>query len=95
MFFFIRIEDTDEAQDHFIVARSNCKSFAFVHIAYAQFEATQGKGVMCVLIQRIESTVYVTCITLFEMILVLLPVTVIFFYFAKFPIFFSPCLNSS
>lgn len=39
----IRIEDPDEAQDHFIVARSNCKGFAFVHIAYAQFEATQGK----------------------------------------------------
>lgn len=36
------IEDPDEAQDHFIVAKSNCKSFAFVHIAYAQFEATQG-----------------------------------------------------
>ncbi|XP_034553981.1 dual specificity protein kinase Ttk isoform X2 [Notolabrus celidotus] len=36
------IEDTDEAQDHFIVARSNCKGFAFVHIAHAQFEASQG-----------------------------------------------------
>lgn len=41
--FSIRIEDPDEALDHFIVARSNCKGFAFVHIAYAQFEATQGK----------------------------------------------------
>ncbi|XP_075868717.1 dual specificity protein kinase Ttk isoform X2 [Nelusetta ayraudi] len=39
------IEDPDEAQDHFIVARSNCKGFAFVHIAYAQFEATQGNVV--------------------------------------------------
>ncbi|XP_058502962.1 dual specificity protein kinase Ttk isoform X2 [Solea solea] len=36
------IEDTDEAQDHFIVARSNCKGFAFVHIAHAQFEVSQG-----------------------------------------------------
>ncbi|XP_068586117.1 dual specificity protein kinase Ttk [Cebidichthys violaceus] len=36
------IEDPDEAQDHFIVARSNCKAFAFVHIAHAQFELSQG-----------------------------------------------------
>ncbi|XP_029308452.1 dual specificity protein kinase Ttk [Cottoperca gobio] len=36
------IEDSDEAQDHFIVARSNCKGFSFVHIAYAQFEVSQG-----------------------------------------------------
>ncbi|KAM6994273.1 dual specificity protein kinase Ttk [Tautogolabrus adspersus] len=36
------IEDSDEAQDHFIVARSNCKGFAFVHIAHAQFEVSQG-----------------------------------------------------
>ncbi|XP_028326813.1 dual specificity protein kinase Ttk [Gouania willdenowi] len=36
------IEDTDEAEDHFIVARSNCKAFAFVHIAHAQFEVSQG-----------------------------------------------------
>ncbi|XP_076593747.1 dual specificity protein kinase Ttk [Chaetodon auriga] len=36
------IEDPDEAQDHFIVARSNCKGFAFVHIAHAQFEVAQG-----------------------------------------------------
>ncbi|KAM6910388.1 dual specificity protein kinase Ttk-like [Xenentodon cancila] len=36
------IEDPDDAQDHFIVARSNCKGFAFVHIAHAQFEASQG-----------------------------------------------------
>ncbi|XP_021177394.2 dual specificity protein kinase Ttk isoform X1 [Fundulus heteroclitus] len=38
------IEDPDEARDHFIVARSNCKGFAFVHIAYAQFEISQGNG---------------------------------------------------
>uniref|UniRef100_A0A672ZM08 Dual specificity protein kinase TTK n=1 Tax=Sphaeramia orbicularis TaxID=375764 RepID=A0A672ZM08_9TELE len=36
------IEDPDEAQDHFIVARSNCKAFGFVHIAHAQFEVSQG-----------------------------------------------------
>uniref|UniRef100_A0A8C5FVR1 Ttk protein kinase n=1 Tax=Gadus morhua TaxID=8049 RepID=A0A8C5FVR1_GADMO len=36
------IEDSDDAKDHFIVARSNCKYFAFVHIAHAQFEASQG-----------------------------------------------------
>ncbi|KAM4632837.1 dual specificity protein kinase Ttk [Polymixia lowei] len=36
------IEDPEEAQDHFIVARSNCKGFAFVHIAHAQFEVSQG-----------------------------------------------------
>nr|XP_020452873.1 dual specificity protein kinase TTK isoform X2 [Monopterus albus] len=36
------IEDPDEARDHFIVARSNCKGFAFVHIAHAQFEVSQG-----------------------------------------------------
>ncbi|XP_034384681.1 dual specificity protein kinase Ttk isoform X2 [Cyclopterus lumpus] len=36
------IEDPDEAQDHFIVARSNCKDFAFVHVAHAQFEVSQG-----------------------------------------------------
>ncbi|KAM9805303.1 dual specificity protein kinase Ttk [Syngnathus typhle] len=36
------IDDLDEAEDHFIVARSQCKSFAFVHVAYAQFVASQG-----------------------------------------------------
>lgn len=45
---FIRIEDPDEAQDHFIVARSNCKGFAFVHIAHAQFEVAQGTEALCV-----------------------------------------------
>ncbi|KAK2844184.1 hypothetical protein Q5P01_010843 [Channa striata] len=39
------IEDPDEAQDHFIVARSNCKAFAFVHIAHAQFEVSQGNAI--------------------------------------------------
>ncbi|XP_077455707.1 dual specificity protein kinase Ttk [Stigmatopora argus] len=36
------IDDSDEAEDHFIVARTNCKSFAFVHVAHAQFLASQG-----------------------------------------------------
>ncbi|XP_015249048.1 PREDICTED: dual specificity protein kinase TTK [Cyprinodon variegatus] len=36
------IEDPDVAQDHFIMARSSCKGFAFVHIAHAQFEISQG-----------------------------------------------------
>ncbi|XP_010769029.1 dual specificity protein kinase Ttk, partial [Notothenia coriiceps] len=36
------IEDPEEAQDNFIVARSNCKGFAFVHVAHAQFELSQG-----------------------------------------------------
>ncbi|XP_068180187.1 dual specificity protein kinase Ttk [Antennarius striatus] len=36
------IEDPEEAQDHFILARSNCKGFAFVHITHAQFEVSQG-----------------------------------------------------
>ena len=37
-----RIEDPDEAEDHFIVLRSHCKTLAFVHIAHAQFEVSQG-----------------------------------------------------
>ncbi|KAL3060667.1 hypothetical protein OYC64_015093 [Pagothenia borchgrevinki] len=36
------IEDPEDAQDHFILARSNCKGFAFVHVAHAQFELSQG-----------------------------------------------------
>nr|XP_057909973.1 dual specificity protein kinase Ttk isoform X2 [Doryrhamphus excisus] len=36
------IHDPEEAEDYFIVARSNCKAFAFVHIAHAQFELSQG-----------------------------------------------------
>lgn len=42
------VEDPDEAQDHFIVARSNCKGFAFVHIAHAQFEISQGNFVKAI-----------------------------------------------
>ncbi|KAI7789430.1 dual specificity protein kinase Ttk isoform X2 [Triplophysa rosa] len=36
------IEDSEEAQDHFNIARSHCKAFAFVHVAHAQFELSQG-----------------------------------------------------
>ncbi|XP_077383063.1 dual specificity protein kinase Ttk isoform X2 [Festucalex cinctus] len=36
------IDDPDEAEDHFILARSHCKAFAFVHVAHAQFLASQG-----------------------------------------------------
>nr|XP_061800768.1 dual specificity protein kinase Ttk-like [Nerophis lumbriciformis] len=36
------MDDPEEAEDYFIVARSNCKAFAFVHIAHAQFEVSQG-----------------------------------------------------
>ncbi|KAI1885564.1 hypothetical protein AGOR_G00205100 [Albula goreensis] len=38
------IQDADEAQDSFLIARSNCKSFAFVHIAHAQFKLSQGNA---------------------------------------------------
>ncbi|XP_035257510.1 dual specificity protein kinase Ttk [Anguilla anguilla] len=38
------IQDDDEAQDNFIIAKSNCKSFAFVHIAHAQFKLSQGNA---------------------------------------------------
>ncbi|XP_021418499.2 dual specificity protein kinase Ttk [Oncorhynchus mykiss] len=37
------IDDPDDARDNFIVARSNCKSFAFVHIAHAQFEVARAQ----------------------------------------------------
>uniref|UniRef100_A0A8B9KY28 Protein kinase domain-containing protein n=1 Tax=Astyanax mexicanus TaxID=7994 RepID=A0A8B9KY28_ASTMX len=36
------IEDPDDAEDNFIVARTNSKAFAFVHIAHAQFELSRG-----------------------------------------------------
>lgn len=41
-FDFSRIEDPDEAEYHFIVAKTNCRGFAFVHIAHAQYEVSQG-----------------------------------------------------
>ncbi|XP_019748623.1 dual specificity protein kinase Ttk isoform X2 [Hippocampus comes] len=36
------IDDPDGAEDHFIVARSHCKTVAFVHVAHAQFVVSQG-----------------------------------------------------
>uniref|UniRef100_A0A8D0DVK5 Dual specificity protein kinase TTK n=1 Tax=Salvator merianae TaxID=96440 RepID=A0A8D0DVK5_SALMN len=36
------IEDPEEARDQFHLARLNCKKFAFVHVAFAQFELSQG-----------------------------------------------------
>ncbi|XP_015210994.2 dual specificity protein kinase Ttk isoform X1 [Lepisosteus oculatus] len=36
------IEDPDEAHDCYNIARLNAKGFAFVHIAHAQFELSQG-----------------------------------------------------
>ncbi|XP_072355912.1 LOW QUALITY PROTEIN: dual specificity protein kinase Ttk [Scyliorhinus torazame] len=39
--------DVDEAQEQFNLARVNCKRFAFVHIAYAQFELKRGSVRKC------------------------------------------------
>ncbi|KAM4771049.1 dual specificity protein kinase TTK [Rhinophrynus dorsalis] len=36
------ILDPDEARDQFQLARLNCKKFAFVHTAFAQFELSEG-----------------------------------------------------
>uniref|UniRef100_A0A8C9VV30 Ttk protein kinase n=1 Tax=Scleropages formosus TaxID=113540 RepID=A0A8C9VV30_SCLFO len=44
------VQDPDDAQDRFILARSSCKCFAFVHIAHAQFELSQGNASKCALI---------------------------------------------
>lgn len=41
--YWIRIQDVNEAEANFKVARSHCQNFAFVHIAHAQFEHSQGK----------------------------------------------------
>ncbi|KAF4103665.1 hypothetical protein G5714_016548 [Onychostoma macrolepis] len=38
------IEDPEDAQDHFSIARSHSKAFAFVHVAHAQFELSQGNS---------------------------------------------------
>uniref|UniRef100_A0A8C1P5B7 Ttk protein kinase n=1 Tax=Cyprinus carpio TaxID=7962 RepID=A0A8C1P5B7_CYPCA len=38
------IEDPEDAPDHFSIARSHSKAFAFVHIAHAQFELSQGNS---------------------------------------------------
>lgn len=39
---FIRLQDVNEAEANFNVARSHSQSFAFVHVAHAQFEHSQG-----------------------------------------------------
>ncbi|XP_059837259.1 dual specificity protein kinase Ttk [Hypanus sabinus] len=39
--------DMDEAQEQFNLARVNCKKFAFVHVAYAQFELSRGSVRKC------------------------------------------------
>ncbi|XP_059363313.1 dual specificity protein kinase Ttk-like isoform X3 [Carassius carassius] len=44
------IQDVNDAQASFDIARSHCKDFAFVHIAYAQFELLQGNFKKCTLI---------------------------------------------
>ncbi|XP_074538712.1 dual specificity protein kinase Ttk [Halichoeres trimaculatus] len=61
------IEDPDEAKDHFIVARSNCKGFAFVHIAHAQFEVSQGNVVKATLILHKAQTLNAKPAELLEM----------------------------
>uniref|UniRef100_A0AAR2K977 Protein kinase domain-containing protein n=1 Tax=Pygocentrus nattereri TaxID=42514 RepID=A0AAR2K977_PYGNA len=51
------IEDPDDAEDNFIIARTNSKAFAFVHIAHAQFEHSQGntKKSTCILQKALAS----------------------------------------
>ncbi|XP_015265538.1 PREDICTED: dual specificity protein kinase TTK [Gekko japonicus] len=41
------IQDPEEARDQFHLARLNCKKFAFVHVAFAQFELSQGNIKKC------------------------------------------------
>lgn len=38
-----RIQDTNGAEGNFNVATTHCQDFAFVHIAHAQFELSQGR----------------------------------------------------
>ncbi|XP_024050431.2 dual specificity protein kinase TTK [Terrapene carolina triunguis] len=40
-------QDPEEARDQFHLARLNCKKFAFVHVALAQFELSQGNVKKC------------------------------------------------
>ncbi|XP_075779893.1 dual specificity protein kinase TTK [Pelodiscus sinensis] len=40
-------QDPEEARDQFHLARLNCKKFAFVHVALAQFELSQGNIKKC------------------------------------------------
>ncbi|NXU41968.1 TTK kinase, partial [Drymodes brunneopygia] len=41
------LQDPEEARDQFHLARLNCKKFAFVHVAFAQFELSQGNEKKC------------------------------------------------
>ncbi|KFQ41030.1 Dual specificity protein kinase TTK, partial [Mesitornis unicolor] len=41
------LQDPEEARDQFHLARLNCKKFAFVHVAFAQFELSQGNLKKC------------------------------------------------
>ncbi|KFR11503.1 Dual specificity protein kinase TTK, partial [Opisthocomus hoazin] len=41
------LQDPEEARDQFHLARLNCKKFAFVHVAFAQFELSQGNTKKC------------------------------------------------
>ncbi|KFV73306.1 Dual specificity protein kinase TTK, partial [Dryobates pubescens] len=41
------LQDPEEARDQFHLARLNCKNFAFVHVAFAQFELSQGNAKKC------------------------------------------------
>ncbi|XP_078068583.1 dual specificity protein kinase Ttk [Mustelus asterias] len=58
--------DVDEAQEQFNLARVNCKRFAFVHIAYAQFELNRGSVRKCRTILQKALTVKVKPIELLE-----------------------------
>lgn len=40
---WIRIQDVNTAEDSFKIASSHCQNFAFVHIAHAQFDRSQGR----------------------------------------------------
>ncbi|NP_001082090.1 TTK protein kinase S homeolog [Xenopus laevis] len=46
------IHDLDEAREQFQFARLNCKKFAFVHTAFAQFELSEGNFKKCKQILR-------------------------------------------
>lgn len=43
LFSLPRNQDINEAEANFSVARLHCQNFAFVHVAQAQFEHSQGK----------------------------------------------------
>ncbi|NWR73059.1 TTK kinase, partial [Centropus unirufus] len=50
------LQDPEEARDQFHLARLNCKKFGFVHVAFAQFELSQGNMKKCkqLLLKAIE-----------------------------------------